>query len=367
MLEFNHRHYVPLLKCKPAEKDALRQLPPDVLRFLTPLLEIPEIGKPEEGEEPKSVEAQICSALDPKFCQYAANSRPFFLDPCELLSHDQAAGAKVFRHAATMHLPFVPVTRLESNDTCTTTAALAHFTHERGMAVRVPRSTLDWPGSLTDLLTCHSLRPCDIHLIIDLGDIADMIEPGIVSMSRLFLRSVPNMRTWRTLTLVASSFPKSMGKVPSQGHSWVDRADWTSWLSIARDRTSTDRRPSFGDAGIQHIGGVENVDRKKFDASPTIRYATDEQWLFVKGASRKVLRPTDQFPILAGRLCQEAPLNQYFRGPTHCKGCSDIVDSSKFAKGLASPQVWRRIGTVHHITTVVGALFRLASSEETER
>ena len=72
----------------------------------------------------------------------------------------------------------------------------------------------------------------------------------------------------------------------------------------------------------------------------------------MKGESTRKIPPSIQFPQLATRLVY-GQLQSAFAGVQHCIGCQQAKDSADSAKGLGSPEVWRRIGTIHHITTVV--------------
>ena len=47
-------------------------------------------------------------------------------------------------------------------------------------------------------------------------------------------------------------------------------------------------------------------------------------------------------------------------GHSHCVGCAGISDAAHGAPGLGSLEAWRRLGTIHHVTTVVQALLGLA-------
>lgn len=90
-------------------------------------------------------------------------------------------------------------------------------------------------------------------------------------------------------------------------------------------------------------------------ASATVRYALSDSWLLIKGESTKNLRPSLQFPSLAKQLVY-GYLRDHFRGPAHCGGCASVKAAADGRTGLGSPEAWRRIGTVHHITEVTQAL-----------
>jgi Beta protein len=90
--------------------------------------------------------------------------------------------------------------------------------------------------------------------------------------------------------------------------------------------------------------------------SASIRYTLPEQWLLVKGVSTRFTQPSIQFPDLATRLVYGGHLRAYFRGAKHCEGCASIKAAADGAPRFGSAEAWRRLGTMHHISTVVEQL-----------
>ena len=117
------------------------------------------------------------------------------------------------------------------------------------------------------------------------------------------------------------------------------------------ERATLERLPTFSDCAIQHPIGVENFDPRYMQVSAAIRYALSEDWLLVKGESTKAILPSIQFPQLAMQLVY-GHLQGYFAGPAHCAGCKMAKDAADSVDKLGSADVWRQIGTIHHITTV---------------
>jgi hypothetical protein len=124
------------------------------------------------------------------------------------------------------------------------------------------------------------------------------------------------------------------------------------------NRRSYTRLPTFSDCGIQHPTGVEGFDPRIMQASATVRYTLTEDWLLIKGEGTRTNPPSRQFPGLAYQLVYRG-LRRYYTGPNHCVGCQLIRDAADGAPSLGSPEVWRRLGTIHHITMVMDCLSSL--------
>ena len=92
--------------------------------------------------------------------------------------------------------------------------------------------------------------------------------------------------------------------------------------------------------------------------SATIRYAVADAWLLIKGQSIRIVLPSEQFPQLATRLVYGTYRDSY-SGEDHCEGCRGMKAAADGQPNLGSAGAWRRLGTIHHITSVVEGLCRL--------
>jgi len=186
-----------------------------------------------------------------------------------------------------------------------------------------------------------------------------MIVAGIAALTKAFLADVPDHNNWRTFTLSGCAFPKSMGVVGRNSHEFIQRSEWIVWRDhLHARRGSLSRLPTFSDCAIQHPAGVEGFDFRKHQSSATIRYTLDNNWLLIKGVSTRKTPPSEQFPNLAMQLVY-GHLSSHFYSNNHCYGCSGTNDAANGLPRLGSLEVWRRLGTIHHITTVARGLAEL--------
>ena len=202
----------------------------------------------------------------------------------------------------------------------------------------------------------HGLEPEEVDLIIDLGAVEDLIAQGIVILTREFMSEIPSHERWRTFTISGCAFPKSMGGIERNSHELVPREEWIAWrdhLYVRRD--SLPRLPTFSDCAIQHPSGVEGFDPRTMQVSAAIRYTCPDNWLLIKGESTRFTRPGAQFPALATRLVY-GHLQGHFAGPDHCQGCASMKAAADGAPRFGSAETWRRLGTVHHVSTVIQGL-----------
>jgi hypothetical protein len=240
-------------------------------------------------------------------------------------------------------------------------AALAHSSN--GIAIRLTRKEFETgaiPREIPRFMANHGLDHARVDLIIDLGPVDRMVQDGVCSLASLFLAAVPEPRRWRTLTMSCCAFPKSMGVVERDSDKRVERMEWRVWRdSLYANRGTMVRLPTYSDCGIQHTEGVEGFDFRTMQASAAIRYTLREDWLLIKGVGTRSNPASLQFPELARRLVH-GPLRREFAGEPHCLGCAGMKAAADGAGRFGSPGVWRRIGTIHHITTVAQELAGLS-------
>lgn len=212
---------------------------------------------------------------------------------------------------------------------------------------------------LVTFMAKHGLGYGEIDLIMDLGAVEDLIVDGIASLTDAFLQEVPEHQSWRTMTVSACSFPSSLGRVDRNSHSLVERSEWKSWRgTLHANRRQLLRLPTFSDCGIQHPQGVEDVDLRTMQGSAAIRYTVAENWLLIKGEGTRRTPPSEQFPNLATRLVF-GHLREHYAGTKHCDGCVAMRDAADGAENFGSLEAWRRLGTIHHVETVMKDLASL--------
>ena len=347
-MRFGPDHYVPVLKVKRGEKQALASIRYGLRQRITPLLEIVEREKTED----KTLTEHLARSFRSLALSLHGYTR-CLLDLREIAPDGSKGATEAFKLAEAAGISFTPVTGISR---AADVAAAISYGSTKGVAVRLTREEFEG-GSLTaDLnrfLSANGLTPDRIDLIVDLGTVEDLITAGVVALTTDFLAETPPKSLWRTLTVSGSAFPVSMSGVDRNSSARIVRAEWQAWRDgLFAQRDGLGRLPTFSDCAIQHRAGVEGFDARFMRPSATIRYTSADDWLLVRGESTKVVRPSIQFPQLAKRLVY-GQLQQHFAKAEHCEGCRLAQKAAGGGAGLGSPEAWRKIGTIHHITTVV--------------
>lgn len=352
-MTFDANHYVPVLKVKRGEKKALTLLSPAVRTRITPFLEIVE------RRSDKTFRQHLQTSFKDLF-EAASGFHRCFIDTREIEPDGPDGAEAVFQWAADTGISFTPVTGISRS---VNIGAALDF-RDNGLALRLERREFEaggLAGSINAFLSRHSLVPEDIDLFIDLGAVDTMILTGVRRFARAFLEEVPYHERWRTFTLSACAFPKSMAVIKNRySYRTIDRVDWMAWRDGLQARqTRISRLPTYSDCGIQHPVGVEGFDFRTMQSSASIRYAITDCWLLIKGESTKITLPSQQFRRLARALVNKRVGDHYY-GAGHCRGCLGMMECANGLSGYGSQEAWRRLGTIHHITKVVKDLDALS-------
>ncbi len=350
-MNFDAHHYVPVLKVKLGEKKALANVS-DLLRSrITPFLEIVE------RSPDKTIDAHLKTSFN-GLAEATSLYTRCFLDVREINSDGPGAAEATFERATEEGINFTPVTGLSR--IVDVAAAMLHKSN--GIAIRLTLEEFEKGlihRGLSQFVEDHKLTQDEVDLIVDLGPVDQLVLAGVSRMAAGFLAEIPDPTLWRTLTLSACAFPASMGGVERNSHRFVERNAWLVWRDeLYVNRKQIPRLPTFSDCGIQHTAGVEGFDFKTMQSSAAVRYACSDAWLLIKGEGTKNNPARLQFPGLATQLVY-GHLRDHYAGTGHCVGCESIKNAADGAPNLGSAGVWRRLGTIHHLTTALECLDNL--------
>jgi hypothetical protein len=361
-MPFGPEHYVPVLKLKRAEAKAMTLLDASIRSALTPLFEVVELGDSDNEDEEVEVRATIGRHIE-KAVEYLtevvedAGVNRYFLDCRSIANEGPDATRAIIEGVSDLGAWCVPVTGITRDDD-----GLVELATESGagIALRLTRDDLRTGRVKRELLSwvkTHAFAPSSVDVIMDLGAVGDMVEDGVQSEMERFLSALPTPLQWRTLTISAVAFSPSGVETSSTARR--DRLDWRVWRDHVHARgDSLARVPTFSDGAVQHPRGVENIPVEILrNFAPTIRYATADEWLIIKGVGGKARPHKEQFPDMAAALIANAA----FRGPRHCKGCSDAERAAHLPPKFGNQESWLRIGAIHHLTSTVEQLRALPS------
>jgi hypothetical protein len=356
----DYRHYVSILKGKEGEFRALRELSPNTKAKITPMIDIPRIPWDYDKKKAKKSLDEHLSKKAVKISAAWNIDRQIFIDLYDVnLSDRTAKGIDpvtfMFTQLRNSNVLAIPCTGFDRNDEYNVAIASTIAKDKRGVCIRILREDMYLPAKLgaklKEMLGKLSVSPREVDLILDLRELrADDLRDSLTLLTHT-INLLPEIDTWRTLTVAASGFPQDLTciKPPSNGNITVEkipRTELSLWRSIITTVTGLARKPAFGDYGICHPDILE-YDPKQINMGASIRYTISPSWLIFKGKSLRD-HGYGQFHQLSRVLISRREYRgaAFSWGDKYIEGCAGRVDHP------GNPTNWRAVGTSHHLALV---------------
>jgi hypothetical protein len=348
--------YLVALQNRAGELDALRHVSDRAWEKMTPLIQF--VGQ-KNRTSPLS-KATVSSWM--KNALAALGSHPFYLDVIRLdpAFHVVSSSGTVpvleqmYIAARRRGLRFVPVVWAgESSSAHRDLVRGAAFTDGHGLALRARVSHGVAPGGATwsTILKNELSESCctaqDADLIVDLEYINPDTEIDVPDIAE-WLQELAEMEAWRSVVLLGTSIPSTMGCVDEGTLGSLPRREWRLWLELAR--LELPRMPSFGDYAIQHPLPPQGPGGPGMRAN--IRYTTPEGTLVARGTGPITLEGNAQYPHLCGQIVN----HDCFKDEAYSWGDRVIRDCATGEMEPGAQRMWRGAGTSHHIECVTRQL-----------
>lgn len=347
---FRHRHYVPVLKGKRAEFPALGALKSK--NGITPLIEsVPSTG-------PRDVPSRM-SAHWPNELSYFIDL-VFFDDP-----DDNATPAanthplrQCFDEVANRNQLAVPVTGISRSPGYQSAVQRVVSAQQQGVCIRLTAEDFEedieeLDDTLQAALDLFGLEPGDTDVILDAGSVADASAGAVAQLHRAHVDLLPSLDEWRTLTVLAGAFPQSLAPLFRGQWNSRNRHDWRGWRRLVTGAHRPARLPSFGDYTIAH---PDLPPEGRATILAQLRYATPESWVIWKGSN--VFTHADGYDQFYD-ICEDMLTRPEYRGATFSQGDAEIQQKATNHDSPGNAETWRRIGTSHHLETVLDQIANL--------
>lgn len=275
---FDNVNYVPILRSKQAEFDALKQIRPADRGLSTPLIDVlPATLAGDIAQGLAKLASNICSSW---------NARSIFVDlgnvdlwnmggmlhahPVTLLWDSINRGTSLFPG---FRPTLIPVTGLMRHANYETAVRTVMRPAQSGVCLRLTREDVQRVSLRPEIdrfLARIGLTPTDVHLLVDYKLIS---EDSLPNIAELCIR-LPYLNKWRSFIIAAGSFPKDVSSngMKADGEHILPRLEWRLWRDQVVAVNNLPRHPSFGDYGTYHPIYIEPP--RNITPSANIRYAS---------------------------------------------------------------------------------------------
>jgi hypothetical protein len=354
-MDFNYLHYVPCLRWKQGEYLAIQKLSDIEKKVTTPLIEVPEIGYDfEKQSNSKTIDAHLApfaKRVVEKWGKLPCFIDMKLIDDDERMSNSDHPVNFIFNELLNLNFNAIPVTGIDRNDIFQKEIKKVVEKDNLNICLRVTIEKIareSFQSKLEKLLKLFGLDSNEVHFILDLGTPNFLPLDSFARLIQKIIIDLPHLANWKTFTILATSFPESMGVI-NKGICTIPRYEWQLYRKLITKLNSINTRlPSFGDNAIANPK-VLTVDMRIVSPAATIRYTVDDNWCIVKGESIRKGKKYKQFH----ELCQLLISSKYFDGPTFSYGDNYIKLCAEKNKTSGNLTTWRKIGTNHHIIKVI--------------
>lgn len=327
--------YVPILKAKRAEYQALKSCKPD---RLVPLLEV--------------VNAAAARTAIPDM--WPRKDHALWIHPLNADNVDDPSFAtdiaSLFAELRPTTAAVPVVTVAEGPDTL---AVVRHIVKLDGYGVVLRVEAEDILDAASNIsaeiqatLDKLSITHKNTDFVLDCG-----LEKGsasaLAAIANQCLQTLPSLADWRSVVVAFSAFPANMASlVPASSIRTIPREDATAF---ALTQPRFDRELVFGDYTI----GVPTYSDVAFAPIPNIRYASGSDWIVHRAKERKA--PSHQYRGLA----QDIVSAPYYSGPNFSPGDKRISEVANGASGPGNATTHLQAGISRHIHVVLDRLATL--------
>lgn len=351
--------YVPILKWRQGEYQALLRLPDPIKDRTVPLIEItPPDFDFETWTPSKTIDdhlVKFAPRLHKKWGARLALLDCGLLEPAAVMQGGKHPLQYLCEQAFAQGATIVPVIRLGSDAAYRSAVKTANAMMLTGTAIRCSLDEAmdrDFDTNVGALLQLLGVALGDCDVIVDLEAPSWDPQQVLVGIVTAAMQASNTMTNARSLTLTGTSFPASMAEVTGPLQYWP-RREWIFYRTLLSGLGDASRKPAFGDYGIA-ANGYSQMDMRKVKPSATIRYTCDDGWIIAKGVNVRD-NGFGQYRGCSGTVTS----SPHFLGAGYSPGSDYIEACRDGTASTGSLSTWRWVGSNHHITKVVNDLATL--------
>lgn len=352
--------YVPALRWRQGEYQALLRLSAAVKDRVMPLITLPPVEFDFERRQPmKSTHEHVHPFCKRYVAKWGKRPAWIALDR-EIADGRMNDGSHVFDYVfnglRSTGAIIIPALSLQADSDTMDAAARAAAADNQGAAVLL---------RIEDLMTGNPRRAIvnfaaslnigldELDLIIDLR--APNFEPYLAFASALIaaLKKLGDLSDVRTLVLLGTAIPDSFVAI-ARGSDEIPRHEWLFFKALRAAMPSGMRKPLFGDHTIVHPEFVAR-DMRLVKPAGKITYTGPTAYGTRKGGAFR--GNEGQMHDHCAAILNETSFA--FRGPTFSQGDKYISDCAIGSAGHGNLTTWKWVAINHHITTVVDDLATL--------
>lgn len=347
--------YVPALRWRQGEYQALARLAAPAKDRIVPYITIPEVEFDFElWQSKKSVQDHVHPFSDRFNKKWG--KRPAWVSVHPSISGEPMDDGRdiftyVFEALRAFHATAIPAIPLDVSAPIAASVGAIVSTDGLGLAIAIRLEDLMKPDAHTRIVTLASslgLSLADIDLVIDFG--APNFEPYDAFAGALIaaVQRLGNLNTFRNFVVIGTAIPETFKDV-AKGADQLPRHDWLFYQVLIGKMPDHMRRPNYGDYTIVHPEFTP-VDMRKIKSAGKLVYTTTTDWEVRKGGA---------FRDNPGQMhdhCASIVASGKFSGARFSFGDDYIAQCAARTVKPSNQPWWKSVTINHHITHVLDDL-----------
>lgn len=347
--------YVPSLRWRQGEYQALARLTTDAKDRIVPYVTVPEVEFDFELWQPKKTVQEHVHPFAARF-KTKWGQRPAWVAVHPSISGEPMGDGRdifayVFEALRAFQANAIPAVPLDASRPMAASVAAIVGTDGLGVAIAVRLEDLMKPDARTRiqvLVSSFGLSLAEVDLVIDLG--APNFEPYDAFAGALIaaVQRLGDLHTFRNFVVIGTAIPETFKDV-SKGADQLPRHDWLFYQALLGKMPARMRQPIYGDYTIVHPEFVP-VDMRKIKSAGKLVYTTATEWEVRKGGA---------FRDNPGQMhdhCASIVASGKFSGAGFSIG-DDYIAKCAARTAEPSNQPWWKFVTInHHIMHVLDDL-----------
>ena len=352
--------YVPALRWRMAEYQALHRLDEAIKRRIVPLITIPPVEFDFEIGAPKKT---VHEHVHPFVARYRKKwgMRPAWLALDESVALDHMNGGEhVFDYLLPRLRPdtlVIPAIGLLADPRTKAAVSQAVKRDQQGVGLILSVEDLiggDVGARVRALLAELGATVEDTDVLIDMKAPQHYEPYGVFSTALIGgMGRLGALSAFRNLVLIGTAIPESFRSL-RKGTDEIPRHDWLFYQAFRSLLPTGMRRPTYGDYTTIHPDFVA-ADMRMVKPAAKVVYATRSTWATRKGSAFRDDR--EQMHAHCATIVGDPCFG--FRGVGFSFGDKYIGMCAIRAEGPSNSTRWKEVGINHHITTVVDDLAKL--------
>jgi Beta protein len=354
--------YVPGVKWRQGEYQALLRLADSAKERIVPLITIPPIEYDFDDGTPKHTVHEHVEKFPTRYKQ-KWKFHPAWIDVDQSL-HTGAmlSGASVYAFVFDELRKFaakaVPVSSIDYQPAVVDVLGSIIAKDKLGICVRVRLEHLmlpDFSSRLRALLKRLKVNIEQVDLIVDLGTPAYEPYKIFSDALKIAFEKIVDLDNFRNFVLMGTAFPESLGDILKPGGT-IERHDWKFYCEFIKGLPAKMRRPAYGDYTIVHPNFVANMDMRTIKPAGKLVYTSKGNWMIRKGGAFR------SNPSQMHDHCDYIVKSGEFKGAAFSAGDDYIERCALKDESCSTLTRWKEIGINHHIMHVLEDVAKFGGS-----